>query len=90
MIARRYVVSGVVQGVGFRWFVVRRARALRLSGNVRNLRDGRVEVTAAGEEADLHELEALLNEGPSLARVTAVEVSDTAVADVGPARFDVK
>ena len=47
-VTTRFLVSGVVQGVGFRWFVARHARALGLGGYARNLPDGRVEVVAAG------------------------------------------
>lgn len=69
----RYVVSGRVQGVGFRYYVVREAQQLGLSGYVRNLRDGRVEVVAAGSEEKLGRLEALLWRGPIMARVDMVE-----------------
>lgn len=67
-------ISGRVQGVGYRAFVLRYARALRLSGSVRNLPSGQVEVIAEGEEEDLHHLIALLRQGPAAARVNAVEV----------------
>jgi acylphosphatase len=70
--ARRFLVTGRVQGVGFRWFVERRARALGLAGWVRNLPDGSVEVAAAGDDAALDALRATLREGPSGARVMAV------------------
>lgn len=69
----RYVVSGRVQGVGFRYYVLREAQRLGLSGYVRNLRDGRVEVVAAGSEEKLGRLEALLWRGPVMARVDMVE-----------------
>ncbi|MGH7704172.1 MAG: acylphosphatase [Gemmatimonadales bacterium] len=75
----RYLVGGGVQGVGFRWFVVRRARQLRLTGYVRNLPDGRVEVVASGPPACQAELHALLLRGPEMARVETVdkaEISD--------------
>ena len=74
MIARRFLVSGRVQGVGFRWFVAHLAPELDLRGSVRNLPDGRVEVVAAGTEAALRELEAALKAGPPAARVDGVEV----------------
>ncbi|RJP31161.1 MAG: acylphosphatase [Candidatus Omnitrophota bacterium] len=68
-------VSGRVQGVGFRYFVERRAQSLGLVGEVRNLGDGRVEVVAEGEEATLKELIAILQRGPSaLAHVASVDV----------------
>ena len=75
----RYLVAGVVQGVGFRWFVARRARQLRLTGFVRNLPDGRVEVVASGLAEGQTALHALLLRGPEMANVEAVdkaEISD--------------
>jgi acylphosphatase len=66
----------MVQGVGFRWFVARLARELGLRGSARNLRDGRVEVTAAGDEEHLARLEAALRTGPPAARVDSVDVVD--------------
>jgi acylphosphatase len=50
MTTKKFVVSGRVQGVGFRYFVVREAEALSLAGWVRNLPDGRVEVLASGDD----------------------------------------
>ena len=72
----RFRVRGVVQGVGFRWFVMREARRLGLAGWVTNLGDGSVEVVAAGAAAALSELERALARGPSGAHVDAVEKSD--------------
>jgi acylphosphatase len=69
----RALVSGRVQGVGFRFFVIRKARALGLAGEVRNLADGRVEVLAAGSRPALEELEEALRQGPSLSRVDRVQ-----------------
>lgn len=66
-------VKGRVQGVGFRWFVRERARALGLTGWVRNRDDGCVEVLALGAEDALTELRSLVAAGPSGARVSAVE-----------------
>jgi acylphosphatase len=74
------IVHGRVQGVGFRYFVVQRARALGLSGTARNLADGTVEVYAEGERAALAELERDLRRGPQAADVTRVE------ARYGPAQ----
>jgi len=70
----RAVVSGRVQGVGFRFYVYREARRLRLAGCVNNLPDGRVEVYAQGPREDLLELERLLHKGSMLSRVREVEV----------------
>ena len=72
----RFVIDGLVQGVGFRYFVRRRALALGLSGSVRNLPDGRVEVLAAGERSATDHLEAELWRGPSMAKVTDVSRSE--------------
>lgn len=65
----RYIVRGRVQGVGFRAYVLRQARALSLRGFVRNLRDGSVECLACGEVAALKTLASRLCEGPPHARV---------------------
>jgi acylphosphatase len=62
------IVDGMVQGVGFRYATVRQARALGLTGTVRNLADGRVEVVAEGEEQRLARLQGWLA-GPPHARV---------------------
>jgi len=72
MAQARFIVSGRVQGVGFR--AATRAQALRLTlrGIARNLADGNVEVLAIGEAAALDALEAWLRHGPSLARVDRV------------------
>ncbi|HSC44744.1 MAG TPA: acylphosphatase [Candidatus Acidoferrum sp.] len=70
--ARRYFVSGIVQGVGFRYFTQDEADRLRLCGYVRNLRDGRVEVYAIGPPANLDRLRALLERGPRGAMVQNV------------------
>ncbi|MBI4466673.1 MAG: acylphosphatase [Acidobacteria bacterium] len=70
--ARRYLVEGSVQGVGFRFFVERVARQLNLSGYVKNLRDGRVEVYALGPPEQLADLKRRLEQGPRAARVKRV------------------
>lgn len=66
-------VHGRVQGVGFRWWTRRTASRLGLTGFVRNLPDGTVEVRARGPSDALQELEDSLHEGPSSARVRRVE-----------------
>jgi acylphosphatase len=75
MVAKRFIVNGRVQGVGFRYFVVREAQALGLSGWVHNLADGSVEVVAAGEVGPVDALEGRLWQGPPHARVTTVETT---------------
>ena len=70
--AKRYFVSGLVQGVGYRFFTQRTAERLRVSGFVRNLRDGRVEVFVIGTAEQHNELRRLLERGPLGADVTEV------------------
>ena len=67
--ARRYVIGGRVQGVGFRWFVHDAAAREGVHGWVRNLADGTVEVFAEGEVESMQRLEAALRRGPAAARV---------------------
>lgn len=74
--ASRFIVSGRVQGVGFRAFVADAARAERVHGWVKNLPDGRVEVHAEGDAAAVGRLEWRLWRGPSMARVEDVESED--------------
>ena len=74
--ARRFVVRGRVQGVGFRWFVEREAHMLGVSGWVRNNADGSVEVLAMGTREQLSGLRSRLQQGPRAARVDAVEEKD--------------
>ncbi len=73
MPAFRYVVRGVVQGVGFRYFVLRQATTLGVSGHARNCDDGTVEVVAEGAAAALDELESRLRDGPPSSEVEALE-----------------
>ncbi len=75
-LARRFLVRGRVQGVGFRWFVEREAHILGLAGWVRNNSDGRVEVFAQGTPEQLSGLRARLQQGPRAARVDDVEESE--------------
>lgn len=74
--ARRFLVSGRVQGVSYRAATRQQARALGLTGHARNLPDGRVEVLAQGEASALAQLESWLWRGPPLARVDRVEASE--------------
>lgn len=76
MARARFLVHGVVQGVGFRWFVLRAASRLGLSGIARNLPDGDVEVLAEGAAGSIDELERELRRGPSASRVERVEKSE--------------
>jgi len=76
VLAKRFIVRGRVQGVGFRWFVEREAHILGIAGWVRNNHDGSVEVLAQGTRDQLSGLHSRLREGPRAARVDAVEVSE--------------
>src|SRR5437667_2491213 len=67
------VVRGDVQGVGFRYFVQRKARQLGLTGWVRNNDDGTVEIIAEGARADLEQLKHAVEEGPRTAHVDRVD-----------------
>lgn len=75
---KRYLVSGSVQGVGFRYFTQHAAAKLHLSGYVRNLHDGRVEVFASGTPEQLEHLRAQLERGPRFANVHEVREEDAA------------
>ena len=68
------LISGTVQGVGFRWFVQREAEAASISGSVRNLPSGEVEIYARGEEENMERFLKILRRGPSYARVEQVRV----------------
>ena len=76
--ARRFLVRGRVQGVGFRWFVEREAHILGIAGWVRNNADSSVEVLAMGTRDQLAGLRSRLREGPRAARVDDVEVEEAA------------
>lgn len=68
------LVTGRVQGVGFRHFTATRARALRLTGAARNLPNGQVEITAEGDRAALEALVGVVRDGPPGAFVRDVRV----------------
>jgi acylphosphatase len=86
----RYVVSGSVQGVGFRWFIARHARTLGLAGYARNLPDGRVEVVVSGPDDALPALEQLLRAGPANAQVERVERSADPMPVTTGNSFDIR
>jgi len=78
LVARRYNVSGRVQGVGFRNYVEHVAGQIGVHGYVRNRRDGRVEVFAMGSPEKLKKLRVALERGPMMSRVDGVaEEPDT-------------
>lgn len=78
--ARRYVITGRVQGVGYRYFTLDAARREGLHGRVRNLDDERVVVEAEGEADALTRFEAALWRGPSRARVDDIVIDDVVPA----------
>jgi acylphosphatase len=81
--ARRWLVRGRVQGVGYRYFAQRAAAGLGLVGYARNLDDGRVEVYAAGPAEKLDELAGMLHMGPRWADVRGVEEQEASVQQYG-------
>lgn len=88
MAAARFFVSGLVQGVSFRYYTSVEARALGLTGYARNLRDGRVEVLAVGEPAQLDALGQWLERGPPAARVERVGREAAEASEWRSARFE--
>jgi len=89
MKATRFLVSGIVQGVGYRFFAARSARSLGIRGFVRNLPDGRVEVVAAGPEDALRRFEDELRQGPAGALVDGAAVSEMTL-DRDPDGFEIR
>ena len=85
MVARRYMITGHVQGVGYRNFVEHTAGKLNLDGYVRNRRDGSVEVFAMGTAEELQKLRKALERGPIMAQVARVaeEQSDVEAKYIG-------
>jgi acylphosphatase len=88
MASFRYVVRGRVQGVGYRYFVMREAAALGVAGFARNLADGTVEVVAEAAEDVLERFADRLREGPSFASVTNVDRA--AIAARGDQGFHIR
>ena len=79
-LARRYLISGRVQGVGFRYFTLAQANREGVHGWVRNLSDGRVEVSAEADAEVLERFEVILRRGPGSGRVDQVDVVERTVA----------
>lgn len=71
-VARRFFVTGMVQGVGYRFFAQRAAQRLGVAGYAKNLRDGRVEIYAVGVTAVLEGLRVELRRGPRAAQVSGI------------------
>ena len=81
MLARRYVLKGRVQGVGFRYFVHQAAHDLGIRGWVRNLEDGTVEVHAQGGSEIMTRFVAEIRSGPSFAMVEDIQEDDAQTED---------
>ncbi len=73
MVARKFIISGLVQGVGFRFFTQRSAARHQVLGYVQNLPDGKVEVYAEGSEKAVTEMMHDLTAGPAYSRVENIE-----------------
>lgn len=81
MSARRFIVHGRVQGVGFRWATKDAARGFEITGTVRNLPDGSVEILVAGEEEEIAAfIEEIRNESSVAHHITDIEASDLAAS----------
>lgn len=87
---RHYLISGRVQGVGYRAFARRAAGELKLAGWVRNLQDGRVESVARGPRASLEAFEKRLREGPGRSLVESMSVSVWSGSAVTVTEFEVR
>ena len=75
------VLSGTVQGVGFRYFAVMEAEKLKIKGYVKNLNFGRLEIVAEGEETSLAEFKSRMIEGPSNASISNYQIEDDPFQD---------
>ena len=88
--AKHLVITGLVQGVGYRASFEAQARALKLCGWVRNRRDGSVEAMVRGDAEALEQIIAWSRRGPSAAVVSAVTVGNADDASIPDGRFDVR
>lgn len=78
VITLKIIVTGRVQGVGYRWFARESAQELELSGYVKNLPDGDVEVVAQGREEQVWKLTNILRQGPSFSKVIDLNITELA------------
>ncbi|HEX2443277.1 MAG TPA: acylphosphatase [Vicinamibacterales bacterium] len=88
VVSRRLMISGRVQGVGFRWFALEQARVEGLTGFVWNLPDGRVEVLVEGDAESVERFERAVRRGPRGARVDDCEVEP--VQPAGHREFSIR
>ena len=89
IVAKRFVISGRVQGVGFRFFVQDHAGVEGVHGYVRNLPDGRVEALVEGDDESVLRVERALRRGPPAAEVERVDV-ETAVPSGRATGFSIR
>ncbi|NOT06942.1 MAG: acylphosphatase [Gemmatimonadales bacterium] len=87
---RRYLISGMVQGVGFRWFTQAEGNRLGVSGWVRNLPSGQVEAVARGTASQLDAFESMLRQGPDGAFVTDLHFSENSDDLTGLTSFEIR
>ena len=90
LVCRQWTISGRVQGVGFRWFVLNNAQALGIRGWVANTREGDVEVVGLASHQTLAEFEVVLEKGPPSARVTRITSQDVPHHTVDSKSFIIK
>jgi acylphosphatase len=89
-VAKLFSVAGMVQGVGYRYFTQRVASRIGITGYVKNLRDGRVEVYAIGSSSQLSRLRRELERGPQGASVSEVIDEDAAVEERFSSSFSIE
>lgn len=89
-IAKRFFVSGMVQGVGYRFFATRLAERLGITGWVKNLEDGRVEVYAIGARDNLKDFRSKLEQGPTGAMVGGVREEEAEIEPEFAKRFTIE
>lgn len=87
---RHWVISGWVQGVGFRWFVLNNAQELGIRGWVANTREGDVEVVGLASDETLAQFEIILQKGPPAARVMRITSQDVPHQTVDSKSFNIK
>jgi len=83
------IVEGLVQGVGYRWFIQQAGKSLNLSGFVKNLIDGRVEIEAQGSRPVIEEFLKKIRIGPIGAHVTSLKIKEKDLDD-GPQGFEIR
>jgi acylphosphatase len=79
--AAQILVKGRVQGVGFRWFAMREAESLGITGYVKNLVNGQVEIFVEGERDIVQHFKQIMNRGPSYGRVDELDFTEMPFQD---------